>query len=164
MGIELSESQKEAVKKWVEEGCGLSEIQKRLMSEFGISATYMEVRFLIIDLGLKIKEKESKPAAAETNRRGVTSEQLEEEEYADEEPLPGGAGGRVTVQIDRVMKPGSILSGTVTFSDGVSASWMLDQMGRLALATGKQGYQPSPADLQDFQFELRRLLETRGFC
>ena len=67
------------------------------------------------------------------------------------------------VTVDRVMKAGSLASGTVVFSDGVSASWMLDQMGRLAVQAGKPDYRPSEQDLAAFQDELRAALETQGF-
>ena len=52
------------------------------------------------------------------------------------------AGG-VAVEIDRVMKPGSLVSGTVTFTDGVSASWAIDQFGRLAIGASRKGYKPT---------------------
>ena len=50
----LTEQQKEAVRKWVGEGRGVSEIQKLISSEFGIDMLYMDVRFLIDDIGAEI--------------------------------------------------------------------------------------------------------------
>jgi hypothetical protein len=69
----------------------------------------------------------------------------------------------VSVDLDRVVKPGSLVSGRVTFSDGVSAGWSLDQLGRLALETSQPGYRPGREDLEAFQVELRRVLEKKGF-
>ena len=51
----------------------------------------------------------------------------------------------------------------LTFSDGVSGKWALDQYGRLMLDTGKKGYQPPAADVQAFQRELSRQLQQHGF-
>jgi hypothetical protein len=55
-----------------------------------------------------------------------------------------------------------MVSGKVKFSDGKSADWSLDQMGRLGLAPAEKGYKPSPADLQDFQVSLQAELERMG--
>jgi hypothetical protein len=65
--------------------------------------------------------------------------------------------------VDTVTKPGTLVSGSVTFTDGQKASWYLDQMGRLGLAPQQQGYRPSPEDLEDFQFELQKELQKLGY-
>jgi hypothetical protein len=158
MGIELTDVQKQALKRWVAEGCGLAEIQKRLAAEFGLSPTYMDVRFLIIDLGLQIKEQRQKSTGPAELRGAASSGRRE---AAGKAPAASPAG--VSVQMDRVTKPGSLVCGTVTFSDGMSGSWMLDQFGRLGLNMNKKGYNPTPEDVQAFQEELRSLLEARGF-
>jgi hypothetical protein len=77
-------------------------------------------------------------------------------------PAPAGAGS-AKVEIDRVMRPGSVVSGTVTFSDGNSGKWALDQYGRLVFDGGKSGYRPSQGDLQAFQRELSALLQRHGY-
>ena len=69
----------------------------------------------------------------------------------------------MTVTVDRIVKPGTLVSGNVTFSDGVGMGWGLDQFGRLALSGGKAGYKPSQQDLAAFQSQLRRVLEQKGF-
>lgn len=165
--MQLNDTQKDAVRKWIAEGCGLTEIQKRLNDEFKLSVTFLDLRFLVLDLGLAIKEQEKKTSAgldlakAAPGRPDPGSAEASAED-SDMEPLgPDGAGG-VAVTLDRIVKPGSVVSGTVQFSDGVSASWMLDQLGRLALDAGKPNYRPSPEDLQAFQVELRNLLQSRG--
>ena len=146
--MELTPEQKKTVEGWVKEGCGLSEIQKKLTAELGVPMTYMDLRLLVIELGLKVKDKAvapAKPADAAT---------------PDATALSSG----VTVDVDRVVRPGSLVSGTVRFSDGVAASWMLDQHGRLALDAGKnRKYKPSDEDVQAFQEELRKVLEKQGF-
>lgn len=70
-----------------------------------------------------------------------------------------------TVTIDALMIPGTIASGDVTFSDGKTGKWFLDQMGRLGLSGDlPQGYRPSPTDAALFQQQLMGLLQSKGLC
>lgn len=154
---QLTQEQKEVVRQWVTEGAKLSEIQKRIKEEFKIPITFMEARFLILDLGLNIKEKE--PSSATGVDLSKSPETIQSEAASEGEDAPGN----VTVELDRVVKAGAIVSGSVRFSDGETAAWSLDQLGRLALTAGKSGYRPSQDDLQAFQQELARLLQNRGF-
>ena len=160
--MQLNDTQKDAVRKWIAEGCGLTEIQKRLNDEFKLSVTFLDLRFLVLDLGLAIKEQEKKTSAGlDLAQAAPASPDAEAADMGPDSPDSGGTGG-VAVTLDRIVKPGSVVSGTVRFSDGVSASWMLDQLGRLALDAGKPNYRPSPEDVQAFQMELRNLLQSRG--
>lgn len=157
--IQLTQAQKELVQKWAAEGAKISEIQKRITEELKIPITFMEARFLILDLGLNIKEKETSPAKDVDLSKSTPAQTLQSETAPEDE----GASGNVAVELDRVVKAGAIVSGSVRFSDGVTAAWSLDQLGRLALTAGKAGYRPSQDDLQAFQQELARLLQNRGF-
>lgn len=161
--MELTENQKATVAAWVEEGCGLSEIQRRITDEFELRPTFMDVRFLILDLGLEIKEPvESKPAVASEASLpddGPAGNDL----AADAIPGAGGAHGGVSVEVDRLMKPGALISGTVVFSDGVKAAWMLDQTGRLALDPDQPDYRPSPDDIEGFQKALQEEMKKKGY-
>ncbi len=68
-----------------------------------------------------------------------------------------------TVTIDTLMIPGTIASGEVTFTDGQTGKWFIDQMGRLGLGGDlPQGYRPSPTDAALFQQQLMQLLQSRG--
>lgn len=159
--INLTDDQKAAVTSWVAQGYSLTEIQKRLNSEFQHALTFMDLRMLILDLNLKIKDRASQSLELNLPKQPAraTGEALPE----DASELPAGAGG-VSVTLDQIVKPGAVVSGSVRFSDGVTATWMLDQMGRLALdAGGNRAYRPSPEDVQAFQEELRALLQTRGY-
>ena len=60
--MQLDEAQRQKVTSWVTDGLRLSEIQTRLASELGIRLTYMEVRFLVDDLKLTLKDPEPSPA------------------------------------------------------------------------------------------------------
>ncbi len=63
------------------------------------------------------------------------------------------------VTLDELARPESVVSGSVTFSDGESAQWFIDQMGGLDLDTTTPGYSPSEADLVEFETQLRQLLK-----
>jgi hypothetical protein len=148
----LTDEQKAAVAEWVRDGAGLSDVQKRLQSEFDISMTYMDVRFLVIDLELTLQE-EAEPVPEPTPEPAPEAEGAE----------PGALLGGVSVEVDRLVKPGAVVSGSVVFSDGHQASWSLDQMGRLALDAGDKEYRPSEEDLAEFQTALRDALKKQGF-
>ncbi|NLB56178.1 MAG: hypothetical protein GX811_10525 [Lentisphaerae bacterium] len=148
--MELNDIQKEAIQKWAAEGCSLSEIQKRLKEELEVSITYMDLRFLLLDLEVALRDKE---------RVDVNLDISKAVPVADENSAPGS----VSVTIDRVKKVGALLSGTVTFSDGVTAAWSLDQMGRLALEAGHPDYRPSDSDIQEFQMELQSMMQRGQF-
>src|SRR5208283_3276240 len=53
--MSLSPEQTQAVASWVAAGDSLAVIQKRLFEQFQVSMTYMDVRFLVDDLGLELK-------------------------------------------------------------------------------------------------------------
>ncbi len=169
--MELTDIQKQTVAEWVAKGASLAEVQRQMQETLGIKATYMDVRFLVLELGVAVKEKPAPrpPAPPPTPApagAGGFDPGAEADLGADDGPdlgaSPPGAS-TVRVDLDRIMKPGSLVSGTVVFSDGVSAAWALDQFGRLALNPAQPGYQPGPQDVQAFQMELRRALEKRGF-
>ncbi len=162
--MEFSEAQKDVIKQWVAEGCGLAEIQRRIASEFGKTMTYMDVRFLILDLDVAIEEPEEKPPEPVESPTAPSPEAADgAPEVLPPLPTPEDAlGGSVTVEVDRLIRPGAVVSGSATFSDGVTATWMLDQMGRLALEPSQAGYRPSEADNEAFVNALKDEISKRG--
>ncbi|MGH7997346.1 MAG: hypothetical protein ACREFX_13450, partial [Opitutaceae bacterium] len=136
----LTPEQKQAVSTWVAAGDGLSAIQKKLMDQFELSLTYMDVRFLVDDLGLALKDapprtetdlkKVAEKSGAERppEKKGFLDKAKEklglgrevesegDEDEAAEEPFgeePLG-GGRVSVALDKVtLIPGAVASGSV---------------------------------------------------
>jgi len=197
-----SAEQRTAIAQWVAAGDSLSTVQRRLTEQFKLSLTYMEVRFLVDDLGLELKSpvvakpapsadlnaaKSAAPAAeTEPAKKGLfgklkdavggkrseppSAEPAEEDFPPDEDDLtetqtaaeiPLGASA-VQVEVDRICRPGTLASGSVTFSDGVAGKWAMDQHGRLMLDAGK-GYKPSPPDIQAFQTELSIKLQRMGY-
>ena len=160
--MNLDENQKQTVARWIDDGLKLTEIQTRLDGEFGIKMTYMEVRFLVDDLNLTPKDPE--PPKAEDPPVPTPASPP-----PDSAPLPESAasaqptaGKGVAVTVDTLTKPGSLVSGNVTFSDGNVADWYLDQAGRLGLAPKTEGYRPSAADVQEFQIALEREITRAG--
>jgi hypothetical protein len=156
--MNLDEAQRQRVTAWILEGAKLSEIQNRLLSEFKLKFTYMEVRLLVDDLKLTPKDPEPPkvvaPPAADPAKLTV------EKNPAPEGTLPASG---VSVSVDQIAKPGAIVSGKVTFSDGQTADWVLDQTGRLGVVSKQAGYKPSAADVQDFQTALQTEIAKLGF-
>jgi hypothetical protein len=194
----LTPEQKAAVTSWVVAGDNLSAVQKKLTEQFKVSLTYRDVRFLVDDLNLALKDAApkvdasdvtkaavpAKPAGAAPEKKGFFDKAKEklglaktdaagadelpaEEDLPEEdlEELPAGGASSVSVSVDKVVLiPGALASGTVTFSDGVTGKWIVDQYGRPGFTeVSKPGYRPTPADGQAFMQELSRALQQRGF-
>lgn len=197
----LTPEQKQAVTSWIAAGDNLSAVQKKLSEEFKLSMTYRDVRFLVDDLNLALKDAAPKvdtsdvtksappaaPAAAAGRPAGAekkgffdkAKEKLglakddaaavpggEEEMLEDElDDLPPGGASSISIAVDKVtLIPAALASGTVTFSDGVTGKWIVDQYGRPGFTEVSQpGYRPNPADAQAFMQELSRALQQRGF-
>jgi hypothetical protein len=187
----LTPEQKKAVSDWIAAGDSLSTVQKKLSEEFKLSLTYRDVRFLVDDLNLDLKDATPKVDASDVTKAQVPKqpapekkgfldkakeklglakdadddEAIEDDGLGDEEFADAPAGGAVRVSVDKVtLRPDAVASGTVTFSDGVTAKWMVDQYGRPGLLeVSKAGYRPSATDAQAFMQELSLALQNRGF-
>jgi hypothetical protein len=155
--MQLTAEQQSRVREWIAEGLKLSDVQRRLETEFGLRPTYMEVRLLVDDLKVMPKDPEppkvpEKPAAATAPESPLLA--------PESAPLPGAGGVQVTV--DAVTRPSSLVSGRVKFSDGQGAAWMVDQYGRPGMVADTKGYRPSPQDMQEFQMALEKELVKLG--
>jgi hypothetical protein len=159
--MKLDDAQKATVAQWIQQGARLSEIQSRLSSEFGITMTYMEARFLVDDLKLVPKDPEH-PKTPEPDKLAAKPAPADDLTTPAAATPPAGSQ-KVTVSMDQIARPGALASGKVTFSDGQKAEWSLDQMGRLGLAAEKKGYRPSQADVQEFQTALHSELARMGY-
>lgn len=194
----LTPEQKQAVASWVAAGDNLSAVQKKLTEQFQVSMTYRDVRFLVDDLNLELKDAAPKidasdvtktqppkaaapsPKAAPPEKKGFFDKAKEKLGLAKDTPddtaealppedeleaLPPEGESAVTVDVDKVtLLPGALASGSVTFSDGVTAKWVVDQYGRPGFTeVSKPGYRPSPEDGQAFMQELSMALQKRGF-
>lgn len=164
--MELTQEQKAAVSEWTSAGDSLSIIQEKIATEFGAKLTYMETRFLVEDLELDLQDADEPQEDAEKPVEPATEPEEASAEPVDLEDagFDSEAGsGRVSVEVDKLARPGAVVSGSVTFSDGKSAGWMLDQMGQLRLIPTEEGYQPSQEDIQAFQTSLEAELRKQGF-
>ena len=170
--MNLTDDQKQKVTSWIHEGLKLSEIQSRLQTDLGLQLTYMEVRFLVDDLRLVPKDPPAPPPTpvlppASTSKTGPSAPPDDDDvEPTEAELMPGSAPAgttKVSVTVDKLAVPGAIVSGSVTFSDGKTAQWYLDEMGRLGVAAKEKGYRPLPQDMQTFQLQLQRELQRMGF-
>ncbi len=180
----MTDTQRTEVASWVAAGMKLSEIQRRLNSDLGLNLTYMEVRFLVDDLKLTLKDpdppKEPTPAPSDTpslvsptsaippssNTSSILGGIPPAGPATSADAMAAGAptspSGGVSVSVDQVTRPGTLVSGSVRFSDGQVAAWYLDQTGRLGLAPTQKGYRPPPADVEEFQIALERELARLG--
>jgi hypothetical protein len=153
------DEQKREIARWVADGMGLSDIQKKINDDFAVVMTYMDVRFLVDDLNLTlIDEEEAVPAEDAADADGLADPAPE----GPQDP-PSAGGGGVQVELDTVNPPGSMASGSVVFSDGERKSWTVDQFGRLGLSGGSEDYKPSEEDVAEFQKALDSALRGKGF-
>lgn len=184
MSASLSPEQKAAVASWTAAGDNLSAVQKKLREQFQLSLTYMDVRFLVDDLELTLKDPAPKADASDVTKAKAPAPApaakpapAAGKPAADEAALPGDdaeaieddalppAPGNVAVEVDGVtLLPGAIASGTVTFSDGVTGKWIVDNQGRPGFTEISQpGYRPSREDAQAFMQELDLALRQKGY-
>jgi len=198
--MSLTPEQKQTVASWVAAGDNLSAVQKKLAEQFQLSLTYRDVRFLVDDLNLELKDPAPKVDASDVSKTparpatagrpepveraekkglidklkekvGMAPEAVDEDDLppddlpqeAEEIPAPPAGASSLSLEMDRLVRPGFMASGSVTFSDHTTGKWAIDQMGRLMLETAQKGYKPSPADVQAFQHELQRQLQRQGY-
>lgn len=205
----LTPEQKATVAGWVAAGDNLSVIQKKLAGQFKLTLTYMDVRFLVDDLDLTLKDPApapqadlskpppAPPPAGQTSRSGPLEDDLDNEslppnhlaqhnpapspyedeaggddDFVDDETIPPPPGQdalpantNVRIELDNVtVLPNAIASGSVTFTDGVTGKWFVDNYGRPGFTQISQpGYRPTQADAQAFMQELSAALQKRGF-
>jgi hypothetical protein len=160
----LTPEQKKSVSEWVAAGDNLYAVQKKLSDQFKISMTYMDVRFLVDDLNLQLKDPVPKADASDVSKGAPSPAAPEKkglvgESPAPDEALPAASG--VTVSVDKVaLNPSAMASGTMTFPDGVTGKWIVDLQGRPGITeVSKPGYRPSAADAQAFMQELSQALQ-----
>ena len=179
--MQVTEDQKQAIGEWIQSGADLSKIQQSLKEEFELNLTYLDTRFLLGDLGLEVKEEEEEeeetvpeePISEEQDPSSIPNEEELETESEDQETLPEGPEEEkdgenenettnVNLTVDSLTQPQYIISGKVTFSDGKTVAWYIDQLGRLGLNPDEEGYSPAQEDLAVFQNELRNVLSKQG--
>jgi len=158
--------QKDELKKYIAEllnkGVSLSDIQKQLHSEKGVTMTFLDLRLMVseienIDWSKQQTEEKSEELKKDDTQNGALMD--EEDELMDDNDEDGVGSSTTVVEISKLTRPGTIANGSVKFASGVKANWMIDQLGRLGL--DKTTGEPTPQDIKEFQTELQKVL-SRG--
>lgn len=167
----LAQDQAKQIEQWASAGATLNDIQNRIREQFGLSLTYLDVRMLLIELGIRLQDK-PRPAEGDVSMRvpaqqDVPAEQIGEDGTAFDAPMAeateSAAGRQVSVTVDQLALPGALVSGKATFSDSRTISWFVDQFGRLGMKSPEPGYQPPSEDIAAFQQQLDEVLRRQGF-
>lgn len=152
--MKFTDEQTSAVVDWLGQGRSLSDIQQALKVDYNLTLTYMELRFMVDDLEIPLNDEGAQASDA-------TSEEASE---AVLEPEPVLEQGGVHIDVDALVLPGALVSGSVTFSDGESLKWQLAATGQLGLIPGDNpDYRPAPEDIQSFQDQLEDVLRSKGY-
>jgi hypothetical protein len=151
-----NEERKQIIGKLLAEGRSLSQIQDFLRNEKGDSITYMELRLLLSEMPeAKLPEKElPKPVVPPTPAAAPVTGAA----------TPAEPAGKLSISVDQMPAPGSMLSGYARFSSGAKAHWFLDEMGRLGLEPELGAEKPTQKDMQEFAVELKRMLQQPGMA
>ena len=115
--MQLTPEQEALVRAWAAEGATLSDIQTRLADECGVRLSYLDTRFLLLDLKVDLVEKTKKepppPAAvAAAPAAGGSGEESpdrwdDEDAYGAAPPLPGDEYGEPADAADAAGGPGT---------------------------------------------------------
>jgi hypothetical protein len=152
--MNFTDEQKSVVVDWLGQGRSLSDIQQALKVDFNLTITYMELRFMVDDLEIPLSEDTSE-GPADTGEDAADA-------VLEPEPVLDPSG--VQIDVDALVLPGALVSGSVTFSDGESLKWQLAATGQLGLIPGDNpDYRPSPEDVQSFQEQLEEVLRSKGY-
>ncbi len=133
----------ESIRSWAAQGIDLNGMQKNLADQ-GISIRFMELRFLLLDHGIEIATIAPAPAPEE-----------EKQVPQDASPAPST---KVSVTLDELQIPGTMLSGKAVFPSGIRGAWCFDQTGRFSWTDLSD--KPSGEELQAFQNELNAMLSS----
>lgn len=160
--MQLTDEQKQKVAQWIADGLKLSDIQIRLADEFEVRLTYMDTRLLVDDLKLMPKDPPAPPQPKPEEAVAAQASEAAEASPLSPDAVTPPVGG-VSLSVDTLARPGTIVSGSVTFTDGKKAAWYLDQTGRLGVLPEVQGYRPPAGDVEEFQALLDRELAKMGY-
>ena len=150
----------------IAKGTSLSDLQQLVNEKFNQKLTYMDIRIMASELDgidwnahdpkAQAKAKAEEKAAAEAAKEAEAKAGAEGGDALepDVEAVPGD--GKTVVEVSKLVRPGTALSGTVKFASGSSAEWYVDQFERLGLEN-LRGEKPTQADIEAFQKELERV-------
>lgn len=130
----------------IAENISLSDIQTMVNEKFGTQMTFMDIRILASELEVDWQGETKAEEPAEEDKTE------EKEDAAAEEKAPG----KTTVELNKIVRPGALASGSVNFASGVYAEWYIDNSGRLGLDKVVGG-KPTEQDIEDFQVEMQKI-------
>ncbi len=142
------------------EGAGLSEIQTRLASEHQIKLTFLDLKLIVSEIEGAASSLDKNSKQQDKSDDAINGKKQQVEHLDDEDAGAVNAEimdeGATVVEMDKLLKPGTAISGNVKFASGAKADWAIDHYGRFTLhnAVGK----PTQDDLALFQEELRKKL------
>ena len=134
---------KKIVASGLQEGLTLNEIHRNLSSEHEVKMTFMELRLL----SAEIEDADWAQFDPEKEEKDEDSEEAEAE-------IQEGT----QIEISKIQRPGTMVSGSVVFLSGIKGEWYLDQFGSLGLNLEDDTQQPTEEDMEDFQINLKRML------
>ena len=147
----------------IAKGTSLSDLQQLVNEKFNQKLTYMDIRIMASELdGIDWNAHDPKAQAKAKAEEKAAAKEADDAEEADGgdalepdvEAEPGD--GKTVVEVSKLVRPGTALSGTVKFASGSSAEWYVDQFGRLGLEN-LRGEKPTQADIEAVQKELERV-------
>ncbi len=133
----------------IAEDISLSEIQSMVNEKFNTRMTFMDIRILASELEIDWQAGEVEEAPAE-----------ETPADAAEDETPEDTPAKTTVELNKIVRPGAIASGSVHFASGVYAEWYIDNSGRLGLDKVVGG-KPTEQDIEDFQLEMQKIFAEK---
>ena len=129
-------------------GTSLSDVQKMLADQHGITLTYLDLRLIAADLNVDWQKQEVKKP--------------KKQEPATDLSAAAAPPSGTSITVHKVVRPGASMSGEVTFASGAEAEWLVDNFGRLSLTQRPGSAKPDEEDLREFQTELQRKLTGQG--
>ena len=132
----------------IAENISLSEIQSMVNEKFNTRMTFMDIRILASELEIDWQAGEVEEATAEEAPAAAENEKTED------------TPAKTTVELNKIVRPGAIASGSVHFASGVYAEWYIDNSGRLGLDKVTGG-KPTEQDIDDFQVEMQKIFAEK---
>ena len=116
----LNDEQKETVRAWATEGADLAQIHQRIRDDLGVAMTYFDARMLVSELEVSLDKPEEEKEESALEEEPQAEEQdssastlVDEREAPMREPEPAQGGGSVSVTVDTIALPQSMVSGKV---------------------------------------------------
>lgn len=139
---------KKIVAKHLNEGQTLNDIHKILSDEHSVKMTFMELRLLSSEI-----------EDMDWSQFDPKKEEPEEDENSEVNEVSGEVQSGTQIEMNKVQRPGAMMSGSVVFLSGVKGEWVIDQYGSLDLGLEDENQQPTEEDMEDFQITLRQKLQ-----